>query len=552
MALLAATGSVDIAEHNRIVGVDDPRRLASLLIVVDEFASLVVDHPATLDTLTSAAQRGRSLGVHVILATQRPTGVVTPAIAANTALRICLRTLDPADALDVVGSPQPSTFDPARPGTALIGRDLVTVLSTTARSDSRRVVPLDEWPPPPTPTIDGVERAVRAIRRTWIRDCERAGGDTRPPAPWGPPLPDTVPFDGRGGEDGSVVVALIDRPTEPSPEPLHWRRSHVAVIGGEVERRSVLDAVAAAEPMSVIIGRGVTDRPAPCVEPTDAEWLLRLRVVPPAVLVLDDIAELADIWDDTRRSDWWSWLTASVRSGTVHAVIGARSDSEIPLGWRDLFASTYRVEPGTRGRCRDDSGRLVQFAHVTARDFAVAADRRETPWWQRRLPRTVEATADETGWRVGVDDTTLENWTWDGLAPLVVVAERHREALALARELSSLRPATVFDLDDLDATALDSTPLDSTAVVIAGDIDAASGYSSVIRRLRRTANWLVIPATIVEDVGLPRTRESARADVDRSMAAFMDTRGLLHLGRAARAPTSEDTPTSTNTTTART
>ena len=51
------------------------------------------------------AQRGRSLGIHLILATQRPTGVVSPEIRANTNLRIALRVTDPAESSDVIDVP---------------------------------------------------------------------------------------------------------------------------------------------------------------------------------------------------------------------------------------------------------------------------------------------------------------------------------------------------------------------------------------------------------------------------------------------------------------
>ena len=48
---------------------------ASLVIVVDEFATLASELPEFVDGIVDIAQRGRSLGIHLILATQRPTGV---------------------------------------------------------------------------------------------------------------------------------------------------------------------------------------------------------------------------------------------------------------------------------------------------------------------------------------------------------------------------------------------------------------------------------------------------------------------------------------------
>jgi S-DNA-T family DNA segregation ATPase FtsK/SpoIIIE len=88
----------------------------SLVIVVDEFAALVQEMPEFVDGVVNVAQRGRSLGLHLILATQRPAGVIKDNLRANTNLRIALRTADESDSTDVLGSPQAALFDPDLPG----------------------------------------------------------------------------------------------------------------------------------------------------------------------------------------------------------------------------------------------------------------------------------------------------------------------------------------------------------------------------------------------------------------------------------------------------
>jgi S-DNA-T family DNA segregation ATPase FtsK/SpoIIIE len=77
---------------------------ASLVIVVDEFASLVKEIPEFVAGIVDIAQRGRSLGIHLVLATQRPTGAVDENILANTNLRIGLRMLDRSESSAVIGS----------------------------------------------------------------------------------------------------------------------------------------------------------------------------------------------------------------------------------------------------------------------------------------------------------------------------------------------------------------------------------------------------------------------------------------------------------------
>ncbi|MDR1189553.1 MAG: FHA domain-containing protein [Bifidobacteriaceae bacterium] len=94
----------------------DPDCPPALIIVVDEFAALANDLPDFVDGVVDVAQRGRSLGLHLILATQRPAGVITPNLRANTNLRVALRMADETDSTDVLDSGLASEFDPAVPG----------------------------------------------------------------------------------------------------------------------------------------------------------------------------------------------------------------------------------------------------------------------------------------------------------------------------------------------------------------------------------------------------------------------------------------------------
>lgn len=97
----------------------DPECPPALILVIDEFAALVGEIPEFVDGIVDIAQRGRSLGIHLIMATQRPAGVIKDNLRANTNLRIALRVADPADSVDVVGSRIAADFDPAIPGRAV-------------------------------------------------------------------------------------------------------------------------------------------------------------------------------------------------------------------------------------------------------------------------------------------------------------------------------------------------------------------------------------------------------------------------------------------------
>ena len=94
----------------------DPETPPALVLVIDEFAALAGEVPEFVDGVVDIAQRGRSLGIHLIMATQRPAGVIKDNLRANTNLRVALRMADESDSKDVVDDPIAGRFDPSIPG----------------------------------------------------------------------------------------------------------------------------------------------------------------------------------------------------------------------------------------------------------------------------------------------------------------------------------------------------------------------------------------------------------------------------------------------------
>lgn len=84
--------------------------LPHLVIIVDEFAELKADQPEFMKELVSAARIGRSLGVHLILATQKPSGQVDEQIWTNSRFQICLKVRSPEDSKEVIKSPLAATI----------------------------------------------------------------------------------------------------------------------------------------------------------------------------------------------------------------------------------------------------------------------------------------------------------------------------------------------------------------------------------------------------------------------------------------------------------
>jgi len=78
--------------------------MGHLLIVVDEFAELKSECPDFMDYIVSVARVGRTLGFHLILSTQRPSGVMTGQIASNVTYTACLKVVSEADSREIIGS----------------------------------------------------------------------------------------------------------------------------------------------------------------------------------------------------------------------------------------------------------------------------------------------------------------------------------------------------------------------------------------------------------------------------------------------------------------
>lgn len=119
--ILAAADAKDIEDYQDLVRRDPSHaHVPRLLIVIDEFASMVRDLPDFVTGLVNIAQRGRSLGIHLLLATQRPSGVVSPEIRANTNLRIALRVTDAGESTDVIDAPEAGHIAKSTPGRAYV------------------------------------------------------------------------------------------------------------------------------------------------------------------------------------------------------------------------------------------------------------------------------------------------------------------------------------------------------------------------------------------------------------------------------------------------
>lgn len=180
----------------------------SMVIVIDEFAALVREVPDFITGVIDIAQRGRSLGVHLVLATQRPSGVITDSIRANTNIRICLGVTDAEDSTDVLGIPDAAHIESRRAGRAflrigsgpVISFQSMYVSGNSAQRKQRRVRLLSGFGtdhPPANEPAAAVEESdlsilVEQLRAKW-KSIHDEGAVLH--TPWVPPLPDLIPLD---------------------------------------------------------------------------------------------------------------------------------------------------------------------------------------------------------------------------------------------------------------------------------------------------------------------------------------------------------------------
>lgn len=242
--ILEANGAGDLRE------LDDLVRPPSLLVVIDEFATLVADVPDFLDGVLDVAQRGRSLGIHMLLATQRPTGVVSDAVKANTSLRIALRLPDADDSTDVVNSAAASELPREIPGRALIrlGHDTLLAAQVAYSGGPLRGEETIEVRPLGSPRAaltgaDGAPTELAAVVAAAREAFERMGLD-QPRRPLPPPLPEHLPMAelmdrndvGTGADPAEPLpIGLVDRPSEQIRAPLFLdplADGGILVVGG--------------------------------------------------------------------------------------------------------------------------------------------------------------------------------------------------------------------------------------------------------------------------------------------------------------------------------
>jgi len=265
-AVLAQHGLTQVDQYlrkRRAGEVKDP--LPHLVIVMDEFAELATGQPEFMRELMSVVRLGRALGVHLILATQKPAGVVNEQIWSNSRFRICLRVERPEDSQEVLKQPDAASI--TRPGRAYLQVGMNEVfelfqsgfggapylpggaapgekqkLLSVELDGSRRELRLSPRPM----VIQSPTTQLQAMVQEVAEEAKKEGVD-RLPGPWLAPLPDHVSLDellsGRGGWNGRIwrpgpwmeaTIGMADDPRHQWQGPLRVslaKEGHLAIYG---------------------------------------------------------------------------------------------------------------------------------------------------------------------------------------------------------------------------------------------------------------------------------------------------------------------------------
>ncbi|WP_375492705.1 FtsK/SpoIIIE domain-containing protein [uncultured Jatrophihabitans sp.] len=264
---LAGADAKDIEDYLAGRGPDDAP-MPRLMIIIDEFAALVAELPDFVVGLVDIARRGRSLGVHLLLATQRPAGVVSAEIKSNTNLRIALRVTDDNDSSDVIESGDAVTISKSVPGRAYarLGHSSLLPFQSSRvggrpRGEGGRGAVRSRpfaWanmsaPAPAKADDDEDDMSIPSDLATLVATlqtaAEQAGVDT-PPSPWLPPLAETLTLDDAHELDfttpdrpdmAPLTFGVVDIPSEQARSRATWdpvTGGHLVFVGAPRSGRS--------------------------------------------------------------------------------------------------------------------------------------------------------------------------------------------------------------------------------------------------------------------------------------------------------------------------
>lgn len=456
--------------------------LARLVIVIDEFAAMMAEHPDLHALFADIAARGRALGVHLILCTQRPAGVMRDALLANADLRVSLRVNNRADSVAVIGS------DAAAALTAsAVGRGVVALTDR-----GRQTVQF---------ALSSPDDVLRVAGR-W------AGSDD-PRRPWCEPLPDRV-----AAADAAPGFGLIDLPDQQRRSIARWlpdRDGHVFVLGAPRSGKSTALAALGVELLSGDVVRLWDD-------------LEELASASHRRCGIDDLdSVLARVPTDHRES-FAAMLTGLLRDGPargIHLALSAQRMTGDLLSVAGLIPSRLLLRHAGKQDFLLAGGDSAQFRESLPAGGGV---------WRGDRVQVVDAPALP-------GPTRPARCIPVGERPLAVVSSR-------ADRLTAALRAAGRSVDSVGSESIASGPgaSDAIATDVVGDVDEWQSRWGALAAHRATHDVLFDRCSVADFRALTRSRRTPppldpAADLawrwEQDGSAI---RALLPLGDAGRAP----------------
>lgn len=273
------------SDMRKMIEEGDPETPASLVIVIDEFAALVRELPEFIEGIVSIAERGRSLGIHLLLSTQRPSGSINDSIQQNTNLRIALRMLDSSESNNVIGTSDAALIPNPLKGRALARLGAGQLIPFQAAWSEAPAVSIDESVVEVTDftvgprlsvagspgTLGSADFSERSVQLETVLSAIGDIGAPRGRAPWLDPLPATVSLRSVLEADHSGLIAqsphapgvlrvgMVDDPERQAqyPSEIDFSAGAYAIFGAAHSgKTTVLTTIAASA--------AITGSEAPC------------------------------------------------------------------------------------------------------------------------------------------------------------------------------------------------------------------------------------------------------------------------------------------------
>ncbi|GAB2521182.1 FtsK/SpoIIIE domain-containing protein [Paramicrobacterium agarici] len=457
-------------------GVHDASQVASLgrlVIIVDEFAAMLDGFPELHALFVDIAARGRSLGMHLVLCTQRPTGVVRDSLLANCTLRLSLRVNNRADSTAVIGVETAASLPVDPPGRCVV------------------VVPDRD---PETVQIGRVQPAD-------IADVARRHAGSAPPRrPWLDPLPTDIPLSSLPLSADAFVVGMADLPREQRQEVAQWRPhadGSLLALGASRAGKSTLAACLAqqtGERWQVTVLSDDLERAFDQLEHLagQSEHSGSTPVKRGTVLVIDDLDALVGRLSDDDADHAISLLTRVLRTGPRAGVWVVATAQRLARGMNSLsalFDTTIMMRMSSRQEHILAGGDSAAFSDERPAGSAVWNGITVQLASVNALSRSHEASAAPP-LEVGASETVL------------VCSPRPQQTAARLRErhpdaaVTTLTPGST-------APRGDESP---SQVILVGDADAWQVNWSLLASLRITATLVVEACSPADYRAITRSR----------------------------------------------